>query len=98
MRQLEAGDTASGAILLRRAAERGVPAAQYRYAKLLETGEGVDMDLEAARRWTERAANSGHRRAMHNLAVMYYYGSGAPRDFETAARWFQEAALLLRQT
>ncbi|MEC9251228.1 MAG: peptidoglycan-binding protein [Pseudomonadota bacterium] len=94
MRQLEAGDTASGAILLRRAAEQGVPAAQYRYAKLLETGEGVDIDLEAARRWTERAANAGHRRAMHNLAVMYYYGSGAPREFETAARWFQEAALL----
>ncbi len=94
MRQLEAGDLASASILLRRAAEQGVPAAQYRYAKMLETGEGVDMDLEAARRWTERAANSGHRRAMHNLAVMYYYGSGAPRDFETAARWFQEAALL----
>lgn len=94
MHQLEAGDLNSAVILLRRAAEQGVPAAQYRYAKLLETGEGVDMDLEAARRWTERAANSGHRRAMHNLAVMYYYGSGAPRDFETAARWFQEAALL----
>lgn len=94
MRQLEAGDVASAAILLRRAAEQGVPAAQYRYAKLLETGEGVDIDLEAARRWTERAANAGHRRAMHNLAVMYYYGSGAPREFETAARWFQEAALL----
>lgn len=94
MRQLDAGDVASAAILLRRAAEQGVPAAQYRYAKLLETGEGVDIDLEAARRWTERAANSGHRRAMHNLAVMYYYGSGAPREFETAARWFQEAALL----
>lgn len=94
MRQLEAGDLASATILLRRAAEQGVPAAQYRFAKLLETGEGVELDLEAARRWTERAANAGHRRAMHNLAVMYYYGSGAPRDFETAARWFQEAALL----
>jgi len=94
LQQLENGDARSAAILLRRAAEQGVPAAQYRYAKLLETGEGVEINLEEARRWTERAANAGHRRAMHNLAVMYYYGSGAQRDYETAARWFQEAALL----
>tara|TARA_R110000868_G_scaffold5138_1_gene31726 strand:+ start:2843 stop:6130 length:3288 start_codon:yes stop_codon:yes gene_type:complete len=94
MRSLEAGDAATAVILLRRAAEQGVPAAQYRYGKLLETGEGVGIDLEAARRWTERAANAGHRRAMHNLAVMYYYGTGTAVNFEGAARWFQEAALL----
>ncbi|WP_417492301.1 peptidoglycan-binding protein [Maricaulis sp.] len=94
MRSLEAGDTDTAAILLRRAAEQGIPAAQYRYGKLLETGEGVAIDLEAARRWTERAANAGHRRAMHNLAVMNYYGTGTPVNFDEAARWFQEAALL----
>lgn len=93
-RSLEAGDTAAAVILLRRAAEQGVPAAQYRYAKMLETGEGVAIDLEAARRWTERAANAGHRRAMHNLAVMNYYGTGTAVDFDNAARWFEEAALL----
>lgn len=94
LQALENGDAETAAILLRRAAEQGVPAAQYRYAKLLETGEGVEQDLEAARRWTERAANAGHRRAMHNLGVMYYYGTGVAEDIETAARWFQEAALL----
>ena len=94
MRSLENGDLQTAAILLRRAAEQGVPAAQYRYGKLLETGEGVTQDLEEARRWTERAANAGHRRAMHNLGVMYYYGTGVAANSETAARWFQEAALL----
>ncbi|WP_203291825.1 peptidoglycan-binding protein [Maricaulis parjimensis] len=94
MQALENGNPDSAAILLRRAAEQGVPSAQYRYAKLLETGEGVPQDLEAARRWTERAANAGHRRAMHNLGVMYYYGTGVAENLETAARWFQEAALL----
>jgi localization factor PodJL len=94
MRRQEAGDLAGASILLRRAAEQGVPAAQYRFAKMLETGEGVEIDLEAARRWTERAANSGHRRAMHNLAIMNFYGAGVPQNFETAARWFQEASLL----
>lgn len=94
VRALDAGDAETAAILLRRAAEQGVPAAQYRYGKLLETGEGTEINLEDARRWTERAANAGHRRAMHNLGVMYYYGSGAAQNMETAARWFQEAALL----
>ncbi len=94
MQALENGNPESAAILLRRAAEQGVPAAQYRYAKLLENGEGVPQDLEGARRWTERAANAGHRRAMHNLGVMYYYGTGTAENMETAARWFQEAALL----
>ncbi len=94
LQALENGDAETAAILLRRAAEQGVPAAQYRYAKLLETGEGVEQDLEDARRWTERAANAGHRRAMHNLGVMYYYGTGVAGNIETAARWFQEAALL----
>jgi localization factor PodJL len=94
LRALENGDAATAAILLRRAAEQGVPAAQYRYGKLLETGEGVEINLEDARRWTERAANAGHRRAMHNLGVMYYYGTGVAQDMETAARWFQEASLL----
>jgi len=94
LQALESGDAETAAILLRRAAEQGVPAAQYRYAKLLETGEGVEQDLEDARRWTERAANAGHRRAMHNLGVMYYYGTGVAENIETAARWFQEAALL----
>ena len=94
IRALDNGDAQTAAILLRRAAEQGVPAAQYRYGKLLETGEGVEINLEDARRWTERAANAGHRRAMHNLGVMYYYGTGAAQNMDTAARWFQEAALL----
>ena len=94
IRALDNGDTETAAILLRRSAEQGVPAAQYRYGKLLETGEGVEIDLEDARRWTERAANAGHRRAMHNLGVMYYYGTGAAQNMDMAARWFQEAALL----
>jgi localization factor PodJL len=94
LQALENGNPETAAILLRRAAEQGVPAAQYRYSKLLETGEGVEQDLEAARQWTERAANAGHRRAMHNLGIMYYYGTGAAEDMDTAARWFQEAALL----
>lgn len=93
LQQLEGGDTANAAINMRRAAEQGVPAAQYRFSKMLENGQGVTQNLEEARRWTERAANSGHVRAMHNLGVIHYYGAGTGQNFEAAARWFQEAAL-----
>lgn len=91
--RLSSGDMAGAAALIRRAAEQNVPAAQYRYAKLLERGEGVERDLPAARQWTRRAAESGHRRAMHNLGVMFATGSGGEENIEEAARWFEEAAL-----
>ena len=91
--RLSSGDIAGAAALIRRAAEQNVPAAQYRYAKLLERGEGVEQDLPAARQWTRRAADAGHRRAMHNLGVMYATGSGGEENMEEAFRWFEEAAL-----
>ncbi|MGD2132652.1 MAG: peptidoglycan-binding protein [Maricaulaceae bacterium] len=90
---LDQGDLTQGVRLMRQAAENGLPAAQYRLAKLYETGRGVDLDLAEARRWTERAANAGHRRAMHNLGIFYAEGRGAPQDFNEAGRWFEEAAL-----
>jgi localization factor PodJL len=94
LQRLTLGDAVGGTILLRRAAEQGIPAAQYRYAKQLTSGQGVEINLEAARRWTERAANSGHRMAMQELAIMYLYGTGVAQDGAMAARWFEEAALL----
>lgn len=91
--RLSSGDVAGAAALIRRAAEQNVPAAQYRYAKLLERGEGVEQDLPAAWQWTRRAAEAGHRRAMHNLGVMFATGSGGEENLDEAARWFEEAAL-----
>lgn len=77
---------------LRRAAEAGVPMAQYRLAKLYETGDGVEADLSLARQWTERAAGAGNARAMHDLGVYYARGDGARRDEAAAFRWFRQAA------
>jgi localization factor PodJL len=95
MQALENGNTDTAVPLLRRAAEQDVPAAQYRYGKLLETGEGVVADASAARRWTERAAQAGHRRAMHNLGIMYAIGFGMESaDPQLAFQWFERAARL----
>ncbi len=92
--KLDAGDGKEGVKLMRQAAERGLPIAQYRMGKIYEDGILVPKDEAAARRWTERAANGGNRRAMHNLAMLYAEGQGVPQSYEKAAKWFQQAALL----
>jgi localization factor PodJL len=94
LQQIAAGRTQDGVTLLRRAADRGFPMAQYRLAKLYERGEGVPVDLVVARQWTERAAAAGNRRAMHDLGVYYARGEGAPLDEAAAFRWFRQAAEL----
>ena len=88
-----AGYATGAAALMRRAAEQGVPDAQYRFAKMLERGEGVAQNPAAALQWTLTAARGGHARAMHNAGVMYATGLGTTENYEQAARWFEQAAL-----
>ncbi|MCR9268549.1 MAG: peptidoglycan-binding protein [Hyphomonadaceae bacterium] len=90
--RLEAQDLAQGADLIRSAAEQGLPAAQYRLAKLHERGIGVPRDFAEARAWTERAALGGNVKAMHDLAVFYADGEGGPQSYAAAAEWFRKAA------
>ena len=90
--RLEANDFAEGPEFIRRAAQQGVPAAQYRLAKLHEKGLGVPRDLTAARTWTERAARGGNVKAMHDLAVFFADGEGGPQSYAGAAEWFRQAA------
>lgn len=94
LQRIAANRPQEGINLLRRAADRGFPMAQYRLAKVYERGEGVPADLTVARQWTERAAASGNRRAMHDLGVYFARGEGAPLDEAAAFRWFRQAAEL----
>jgi localization factor PodJL len=94
VQHITAGRTQEGVTLLRRAADRGFAMAQYRLAKIYERGEGVAVDLPAARQWTERAAAGGNRRAMHDLGVFFARGEAAPLDEAAAFRWFRQAAEL----
>lgn len=90
--RLEQAQTQEGVTLIREAAQT-LPAAQYRLAKLYETGTGVDKNTEMAKDLTERAARSGNRIAMHDLAIYYAYGNGGVDvDMGTAAGWFEKAA------
>ena len=90
--RLEAQDLAVGADFINRAAQQGLPAAQYRLAKLHERGLGVPRDFVEARAWTERAANGGNIKAMHDLAVFFADGEGGPQSYAAAAEWFRKAA------
>lgn len=90
--RLAANDYAEGPSFIRRAAQQGLPAAQYRLAKLHEKGLGVPRDLASARTWTEHAAKGGNVSAMHDLAVFYADGEGGPQSYAAAAEWFRKAA------
>ena len=92
VRRIEAKDR-TGLESLRKAANLGLPRAQFYLAKMYEVGEGgVKKDMAEARRWTERAATAGEARAMHNLALYYYKGEGGERNSTKAASWFRKAS------
>ena len=92
VRKIEAKDR-SGLEIMRKAANLGLPRAQFYLGKMYEMGEGgVKRDLAEARRWTERAASTGDPRAMHNLALFYFKGEGGAKNSTTAASWFRKAA------
>lgn len=91
--QLQAGQMEEGARLIRLAANRNQPAAQYRLAKLYESGTGVAEDPVTARELVERAARGGNRIAMHDLGNYYADGDGGlPQDMNEALSWFSKAA------
>jgi localization factor PodJL len=74
------------------AASKGLTPAQFRYASMLEKGQGVKKDLESARKLYVAAASKGHAKAMHNLAVLYAEGIDGKPDYASAAQWFRKAA------
>ena len=91
--QLQSGQMEEGARLIRLAANRNQPAAQYRLAKLYESGTGVAKDPITARELIERAARGGNRIAMHDLGNYHAYGQGGlDRNMGEALDWFTKAA------
>ena len=91
--QLQVGQTEDGARLIRLSANRNQPAAQYRLAKLYESGTGLAKDPITARELIERAAIGGNRIAMHDLGNYYAYGQGGlDQDMGAALEWFTKAA------
>ncbi len=77
-----------------RAAERGLPTAEYNLAYIYQTGNGVAANPREAARWYERAASQGHAEAANNLAMMHTDGSLGRRDLSLARAWLKRARTL----
>ncbi|CAM9451154.1 unnamed protein product [Sphacelaria rigidula] len=67
-----------------RAANLGLPTAQYHVGVHFFSGRGVEKDLPEAARWFEKAADSGMMEAMLNLAKMTAKGMGVREDRKRA--------------
>jgi TPR repeat protein len=72
------------------AADRGYTSAEYNLAISYKKGEGVDVDLEEARRWYARAAAKGHEKAAFALSCMLY--NEGPSSYRESFRYCKLAA------
>ena len=67
-------------------AESGDADACFALAGLLLSGQGVNKDPAAARRWLEKAAAQQHVKATARLGILYLKGKGVDRDPGKAAQ------------
>ncbi|MGB6992290.1 MAG: tetratricopeptide repeat protein, partial [Thermoanaerobaculia bacterium] len=73
-------------------AARGVPRGLVEMAERYRDGEGVEQDLEKARRLFLEAAEKGHPEGHVGLAKLYFEGEGVPQSYEEALGHFRVAA------
>ena len=74
------------------AAEKGDPAAQFRYAEMLRDGRGVAKNVREAVVWTRNAADGGLASAQCQMGLFYMNGLGVDRDENKAVEWLKKAA------
>jgi len=81
------------ALWYRRAAEEGLPDAQWALAWLLSQGEGVPRDMDAAVQFAARSAEGGFPQAQYNMAELYRLGEhGVEVSPQRAAELHRKAA------
>ena len=73
-------------------AERGDAAAQFRYAEMLRTGNGVATNLTEAAVWTRKAAEQNHVEAQFRYGEMLRDGRGVAKSMRESAEWMRKAA------
>jgi TPR repeat protein len=78
--------------LYRRAAERGIVAAQLRYGQALCAGELGEADPITGETWIRRAAQAGSVDAAFHLGELNARGGAQPANYTEAAKWYLVAA------
>ena len=79
-------------IILKGAANRDYPPAQYALGEAYRTGSFGEQNAIFARNWFQAAAEGGNVDAMHKLGSMYAQGLGGPQNPSTSISWFEQAA------
>ena len=77
---------------LRTKAKRGEAMAQCDLAKLYETGEGVEKNLNEAAYWYEMAARKGHVKAQSTIGLWMLFGKGVKKNEAEAVVWLTKAS------
>lgn len=90
--RIVARDDAAATAWFTRAAETGVPLAQYWLARKHDLGDALSRDQAIAADWYRRAAEQGYANAQNRLGELYARGLGVEQDFGEALRWFERAA------
>ncbi len=85
-------DAAEAAPWFRRAAERGLAAAQTQWGVALLRGRGVERDLGSAALWLRRAAQAGHTPGMLALGLMMQTGQVPGATARDGIDWLRRAA------
>lgn len=94
--QVDTGSQAAAPVAFawfRRAAEAGLPEAEFNVAAMLDSGRGVAADVRQAAIWYARAAARGNHRAAYDLGQLYEAGEGVPKNADLARAWFMASDL-----
>lgn len=76
----------------RKAAELGMPEAQFRVGQAYDSGRGAPQDYAIALRWYMKAAEQNDRDAESALGDLYTSGHGVKTDPAQASEWYYKAA------
>ena len=85
-------DHARAAQLYRQAAQGGIAYAQWRLGVVMDLGEGVESNPQAAIQWFSLAAAQDFADALVSLAVMHATGRGTRQDYAKALDLYERAA------
>lgn len=78
--------------LIKRAAYRKHPHANYLLSIMYQNGYGVEKDMRESFRFAEKAAYQNHAKAQFKLAYKYATGEGSSQDYYRAYAWSNLAA------
>lgn len=76
----------------KQAAQKNHPRAQDKLGMHLQSGHGIEQDLEMAFQLFTRAAEQNHIAGQYHLAMSYEKGLGAPVNLPEALKWYERAA------